>query len=315
MENCFIWDVPAEVKRLPNDCYRVWCERAGGVYEISGTASACDYNLTNIHRSLISLEIYKKCRVNEVLFLDDSSIKKIQTFTAPTISGRANACLQYCVDKTQHIGHLLDFRFEEYVGMGMQADVPKDMFAATFSVEHRELSYLMKYLINQGLIDASSQYEIQVSPSGFEYLDKLSASGDTSKQAFIAMWFHSSVDELYDRGISLAVKDAGYIPIRIDKLDHNNKIDDEIIKEIRKSKFLIADFTSGRSSDQELVPRGGVYFEAGFAYGLGIPVIWTCHKDCINDVHFDTRQYNHIVWETPEELRIKLFNRIGATIT
>ena len=40
--------------------------------------------------------------------------------------------------------------------------------------------------------------------------------------------------------------------------------------QIRKSKFLIADFTG---------QRGGVYYEAGFAYGLGLPVIWTCRKD------------------------------------
>lgn len=68
---------------------------------------------------------------------------------------------------------------------------------------------------------------------------------------------------------------------------------------------MIADFTGNRN---------GVYFEAGFAMGLGIPVIWTCRKDHIDNVHFDTRQYNHIVWETPEELREKLTYRIEATI-
>ncbi len=35
-------------------------------------------------------------------------------------------------------------------------------------------------------------------------------------------------------------------------------------------RFMIADFTGH---------RGGVYFEAGFAHGLGIPVIWTCRED------------------------------------
>ena len=60
--------------------------------------------------------------------------------------------------------------------------------------------------------------------------------------------------------------------------------------------------------------RGGVYYEVGFAHGLNLPVIFTCRKGAIEKVHFDTRQYNHIVWETAEELRDKLAKRISATI-
>ncbi|NLX04503.1 MAG: hypothetical protein GXY33_05100 [Phycisphaerae bacterium] len=37
----------------------------------------------------------------------------------------------------------------------------------------------------------------------------------------------------------------------------------------------------------------------------------SCWRD---QVHFDTRQYNHIVYEDAEDLRVKLRNRIAATI-
>jgi hypothetical protein len=97
--------------------------------------------------------------------------------------------------------------------------------------------------------------------------------------------------------------------IRIDKKEHNNKIDDEILAEIRRSRFLIADFTCEPKN-----VRGGVYYEAGFAQGLGIPVIWTCRETSLADLHFDTRQYSHIVWKTPADLFTQLKNRIGATI-
>ena len=60
--------------------------------------------------------------------------------------------------------------------------------------------------------------------------------------------------------------------------------------------------------------RGGVYYEAGFAHGFGIEVIFTCREDALKHVHFDTRQYNHIVWETPKELRQRLAARISAVI-
>ncbi len=93
-------------------------------------------------------------------------------------------------------------------------------------------------------------------------------------------------------------------PIRIDLVHHNEKICDKIMAEIRSSQFLVADVTGQRQ---------GVYFEAGFAMGLGRSVIWTCREDQLEEVHFDTRQYSHIVWKSPEDLREKLANRIKAT--
>lgn len=68
---------------------------------------------------------------------------------------------------------------------------------------------------------------------------------------------------------------------------------------------MVADFTGHRH---------GVYFEAGFAMGLGIPVIWLCQEDEIDKTHFDTRQYNHILWNSAEDLYQKLLNRIQATV-
>ena len=76
--------------------------------------------------------------------------------------------------------------------------------------------------------------------------------------------------------------------------DHVNRIDDEIIAQIRRSKFLVADLTGHRN---------GVYFEAGFMLGLGRPVIWLCNESEFDKVHFDTRQYNTIKYQKVEELK------------
>lgn len=82
-----------------------------------------------------------------------------------------------------------------------------------------------------------------------------------------------------------------------------------MIAEIRRSRFLVADFTHGAEG-----ARGGVYYEAGFAQGLGLPVIFTVREDMIGAVHFDTRQYPHVLWKTPGDLRTQLTSRIAATI-
>ncbi len=123
------------------------------------------------------------------------------------------------------------------------------------------------------------------------------------------MWFDKSMDDAYSNGISPAIRDAGYQPIRLDREQFNNKIDDEIIAAIRRARFVVADFTQADSG-----ARGGVYYEAGFAHGRDIPVIFTCRENAISQVHFDTRQYNHITWATPDDLRKRLAERISATI-
>ena len=81
----------------------------------------------------------------------------------------------------------------------------------------------------------------------------------------------------------------------------SDKKDDEIFAEIRRSRFLVADMTQGND-----VARGGVYFEAGFAQGLGLSVLYACRKDRTRHLAFDTRQFYHIVWDMPDELRKQL---------
>ncbi len=141
----------------------------------------------------------------------------------------------------------------------------------------------------------------------WEIVDNLKKTEVGNKRAFIAMWFDASMDDYYKDGIKKAIEEAGYVPVRIDLQDFNEKICDEIIAEIKRTKFLVADFSGLRS---------GVFFEAGFAKGLGREVIFTIREKDVEELklHFDTRQYNYIVYDSPEELRKKLYNRISATI-
>jgi nucleoside 2-deoxyribosyltransferase len=119
------------------------------------------------------------------------------------------------------------------------------------------------------------------------------------------MWFDIEMAPVFDKGFAPAIKGAGYEPLRIDRKEHANRVDDEIIAEIRRSAFVVADFTGH---------RGGVYFEAGFAMGLRLPVIWTCRKDEMAGLHFDIRQYNCIDWESPDDLARRLQLRIEALL-
>ena len=168
----------------------------------------------------------------------------------------------------------------------------------------------MDYLQGKGRIkwqgDTLGYFTVTV--DGYSHIVDQRINVDSSL-SFVAMWFDDSLTEAYEKGIKPAIEETGYTPLRIDQKEHINKIDDEIIAEIRRSRFLVADFTHGSDG-----ARGGVYYEAGFAHGIELPVIFTCREDAVETLHFDTSHYSHIVWTTPEELREKLKNRILAVI-
>lgn len=180
-----------------------------------------------------------------------------------------------------------------------------------------QLERCFEMLQDEGCLSSKDGMLYKLTSKGCERLEQLLGMNGNSSQVFVAMWFGNDVSNAYLEGIAPAIRDAGYEPIRIDKKEHSNKIDDEIIAEIRRSRFVVADFTSAfaiGTTSPTLIARGGVYYEAGFAQGLGLPVIWTCRTDCIGHIHFDTRQFAHIVWETPADLKDQLTKRIGAVI-
>jgi hypothetical protein len=135
--------------------------------------------------------------------------------------------------------------------------------------------------------------------------EKMKGAHRRSSQGFVAMWFEKRLSFAFEEEMRPAIEGAGYEALRIDRVEHVGKIDDEIIAQIRRSAFVVADF-SGH--------RGGVYYEAGFAHGLGLPVFFTCHEKCMKTLHFDIRQYNTIVWRRPGSLKAALQNRILAVL-
>jgi len=173
------------------------------------------------------------------------------------------------------------------------------------AVNSAELAFLIDTQIELGYIEQVHGNETaRLKAKGWEQIQAATLNGIPGK-CFVAMSFHESLKDAYDNGIFLAVKDCKMDPMRMDLVEHNEKICDKMVAEIRTCQFLVADVT---------LQRPNVYFEGGFAMGLGRPVIWTCREDDRKQVQFDTRQYNHIFWKDPKDLRTKLRDRIRATI-
>jgi hypothetical protein len=182
-----------------------------------------------------------------------------------------------------------------------------EVAARVQTFDENEIRYIADHLENHGWLALKQQGPVlyEITGDGLIKSEEWLTADAKSFQGFVAMWFDQSMLEVWLKGFSPGIQDAGYVPMRIDNKEHANKICDEIIVEIRRSRFVVADFTG---------QRNGVYYEAGFAAGLPIQVIWTCRKDHFADLHFDIRQYSCIDWQTPAELRNRLHNRIVALI-
>lgn len=171
-----------------------------------------------------------------------------------------------------------------------------------------EFRFHLKSLYRKGYLEIFEESEpplIVISASGWEYLDKHRSDIQERTQAFVAMSFNPQLKSVWKNSIKPAIEKAGYTALRVDMKPHNEKIDAKIMTEIKNSRFIVSGFTQNKH---------GVYFEAGYALGLGIPVIWCVKKEELENLHFDTRQYGHIDWENEEELMQKLYNYICAII-
>lgn len=145
--------------------------------------------------------------------------------------------------------------------------------------------------------------ELQLTVQGWTAVAPV--EGGVVGTCFVAMSFDVSLDEAYQQGIALALTDEGLRGGRVDQDPHNDNITDRIRAGIRSAQVVVADFT---------LQRPGVYYEAGFAEGLGRQVIRTCRAADFQNLHFDTRQFFHLRWQTPSELRMKLADHIRATV-
>jgi nucleoside 2-deoxyribosyltransferase len=139
-----------------------------------------------------------------------------------------------------------------------------------------------------------------------------SGKGIGSNNVFIAMAFTDETGEkqadpkIRDTILSvLGQNDLGFNAKIVDKEEHNEGIVDKILALINESRFVVAELTHQKS---------GVYYEAGYAKGIGLPVIHIVKKDDFAKCHFDIKHLNLIVWDSYEELKDKLRNRVLATI-
>jgi nucleoside 2-deoxyribosyltransferase len=237
---------------------------------------------------------------NNNIYIDEKTAVFLAKTPVPSFINRTMRLLSYIHNNTNYIGEKIKINTLD----------PK-VLNYTYTENPIELKHMLEYLANKRYIDnileLGDTIRIKITPDGLLFIEEKNLSNINSSQGFVAMWFDTSMTPIYDSTIAPAISQTGYTPHRVDRREHAGKVDDEIIAQIRRSKFVVADFTDH---------RGGVYYEAGFAHGLGLPVIMTCREDHLEKLHFDIRQYNCILWKQDnlQEFQERLQNRIEAIL-
>ena len=291
-ERCFLCGTTHEAAPHDPNFVHQKCPRCG---DFKLTVEACTIikKSTAADSVKISGWVSDQNRSGTVPIISGAVLKNVSARPLPTFAERADILL------------LEALRGKDRLGATFDINAP-NLIAATYSQDASEVAFLNRLLSDRGFTNLRTLGGYcDVLPSGYIAADKLTRQAQPSDKGFVAMSFDVTLKLAYKNGFQVGILNAGYDPVRVDRVEHTNRIDDEIIAHIRAASFVVTDFTGH---------RGGVYFEAGFALGLNLPVIWTCRKDDMKDLHFDIRQYNTIDWETPEDLALRLQRRIEATV-
>ncbi len=229
ISECPIWNTPASGHDLFKKYgKKIDSPRAGGRYLITLEAITLLPQIDDRVKARLTTWLVDQRRLgNECPEIDSNTITMAEEKKDLSVHDRADRLLQYIGDQIGEIGKYFEF---------FPYDIPNTATAAwSESVGEQEMWYLLEYLDEQDWIKSSAENTHNtLTAEGYARLEELETANAESSRGFVAMWFDDSTQKAWEEGIKLGIEDAGYEAVRIDQQEHVNKIDDEIIAEIRR---------------------------------------------------------------------------------
>ncbi|MDD5052965.1 MAG: hypothetical protein PHO27_09580 [Sulfuricurvum sp.] len=280
-----------------------------GKYKISGTAQAViEYKAPNSKLSSWISEQHKVFK-EDIPYIDSTKLDAILNQRGKTIREKFECFMRTML----------------YINdMNLKAD----MFNHCYIKDKNELEQLIEKAIKENYFKAppktpeklaahfpfpSSYNFYGLTFEGREYIESLNEPNKNSNKIFIAFWFNDDMKKVFDDVVIPRINETEFRAERVSSktTSHDQYISDDIIGKIKSSRAVVADCTGNRTA---------VYYEAGFAMGMKIPVFWTCKEgidpdESSNKTHmeqrcFDINQYPCIVWKDAEDLSRQLIERL-----
>ncbi|MEX0693717.1 MAG: hypothetical protein WD075_04660 [Rhodospirillales bacterium] len=214
----------------------------------------------------------------------------------PTPAEQAKNIIQFVGDKINQTGDKLKALPENFFTL---IGAPNPWIAGELVIE----------LYNRGILSGIERKAMGIPPSllsinltlnGWEEYQEVKRGDFSGNYGFIAMKFG---DDVLDKLVKDVIKPSIYEKIGYNLLDMRDVaqagiIDNIMRAQIRDSAFILVDLTHDNS---------GAYWEAGYAEGLGKPVVYICEANKFDNVktHFDTNHCTTVLWSSgPPEIFI-----------
>lgn len=228
----------------------------------------------------------------------------IHNYKFMTFPEKINQIMIYLGSKSKYMGEFLEITTNEISSAFFSNRYSENGQAFGLREIKQQISMILEYLRESDLI---KDYDIKldscvlcISTRGWQLIEQIQKDTSFGKKVFIAMSFKNETITTRE-ALKTGITNAGYTPVLIDEVTHNQQIVPEMFKQIRDSKFLVIDVS---------VPNNGAYYEAGYALGLGKEVIFCCSQKSFEDKekrpHFDVSQKQMIVWNDEADLSDKL---------
>ena len=222
-----------------------------------------------------------------------------------SIEEKIKKLLQRVREKTQYFGEEIKLGDIENVVPLAYAKNSDELIALFTLMTEKKLAKIG--ILNNESDDGKRTVRITLSANGWDLTNTLEDKNKESDRGFVAVWFHDSMNENINAAEE-AITESGFRAICIRDEHFSERIMDKALGEIRRSRFVIVDLTGN---------RGSVFFEAGFAHGLGIETIYVyCeeHDGEVTNLEFYVKHYQCYKYKTPVDLKETLKAAIAARI-
>jgi nucleoside 2-deoxyribosyltransferase len=235
-------------------------------------------------------------------------LKKVQSGLAlPSADEQLDLLIRWLGDSTRAPG--------EYYPVAPQFD-----YSVAGCIDCRTFEWIVEGLVEEGTVERRDSKKpfndtnepLRLTHAGWRRYNLLKQGDSSGKRAFMAMQFgDSDLDSLVENHMRAAVKQTGFRLFKLDDDPQAGLINNRMLVEIRRSRFVIADLSHRNP---------GAYWEAGFAEGLDKPVIYTCERSVFDDkqqgTHFDVNHHQTVIWDAtkPDEFCEQLKATIRATL-
>lgn len=212
-------------------------------------------------------------------------------------TGRLPTPAQQAMDKIRFIG--------ERIGSTGRpiGELPPSFHASVGSPNRNFALRIAKQLVSAGYLDAidcgemhspDKIMEIDLTLAGWGEFEKEKRGQTAGGYGFIALKFNDSVlDPFVKDVVKPAVSTLGFDLVDMRDAAEAGIIDNVMRARIRDASFVLVDLTHANE---------GAYWEAGYAEGLGKPVLYLCNRQIFEEqgTHFDTNHCTTVLWDPAE---------------